>query len=389
MQNLIRRCAAVFVELSVCQKVCLSNLLQGGNGLEDLTKWLAYAPHLDEAVELQTNEVLALKEISSETYVPREELESGFGHAIDVLLKSGLLIESGSNSYAYSRDQSFREIAWWPLAAVAAAHCRWRDVRIDELRAQGRAVKYSELVSKFGPAPSHDYRRYGEHSPVELCNPQHSALDELLCLRRTCRNFDPIASVSAVSISTMMSRVWRAVGEHRVCDGLTVLRKSSPAGGGLHATEAYLLVQRADDLNPGVYHYLPLNHALMPLICMTQEEAGRMASCFLAGQTWFQDAPVLVIMTTRFERLFWKYRAHSKAWRVASLDAGHLSQVMYLSAADLGLGAFVSAAINDQAIEKALELDPLREGVAAIAGFGPRQCDSGEYEPDFSVITIP
>ncbi|MGY2313291.1 nitroreductase family protein [Pseudomonas sp. SDO5522_S412] len=37
-------------------------------------------------------------------------------------------------------------------------------------------------------------------------------------------------------------------------------------------------------------------------------------------------------------------------------------QTLSLSAADLGLGACVSAAMNDQAIEDALELDPLKEG---------------------------
>jgi len=80
----------------------------------------------------------------------------------------------------------------------------------------------------------------------------------------------------------------------------------------------------------------------------------------------------MVVMAARFDRLFWKYRRHTKAWRVVHLDVGHLSQTMYLSAADLGLGAFVTAAINDHAIEHALGLQTLKEGAIAIVGFGPR-----------------
>ncbi|MCB1553473.1 MAG: nitroreductase family protein, partial [Xanthomonadales bacterium] len=84
------------------------------------------------------------------------------------------------------------------------------------------------------------------------------------------------------------------------------------------------------------------------------------------------DAPLLVLLTSRFDRLFWKYRRHTKAWKVAQLDAGHISMLMYLSAADLGLGAFVTAAINDRVVEEALDLDPVVEGATAVVGFGAR-----------------
>ncbi|HEX5754941.1 MAG TPA: nitroreductase family protein, partial [Arenimonas sp.] len=60
----------------------------------------------------------------------------------------------------------------------------------------------------------------------------------------------------------------------------------------------------------------------------------------------------------------------TKAWRVLHLDVGHLSQTMYLAAADLGLGAFITAAINDREIDSMLELEPMREGCIAVVGFG-------------------
>ena len=90
----------------------------------------------------------------------------------------------------------------------------------------------------------------------------------------------------------------------------------------------------------------------------------------------------MVVMTYRFDRLFWKYRRRAKAWRVAHLDVGHLSQTMYLSAADLSLGAFVTAAINDYTIEQALGLQTLKEGAIAIVGFGPRLPNSIVLELD-------
>ena len=36
------------------------------------------------------------------------------------------------------------------------------------------------------------------------------------------------------------------------------------------------------------------------------------------------------------------------------------------------MGAYVTAAINEIDIERALDLDPLRESPVAVCGFGPR-----------------
>ena len=103
----------------------------------------------------------------------------------------------------------------------------------------------------------------------------------------------------------------------------------------------------------------------------------------VAGQYWFANAPVMVTMATRFGRCFWKYRRHPKAYRAVTMDVGHLSQTLYLAATDLGLGAFVTCAINEADIEEALGLDPLEEGVMALGGFGWRGdlMNNAEFDP--------
>ena len=67
-------------------------------------------------------------------------------------------------------------------------------------------------------------------------------------------------------------------------------------------------------------------------------------------------------------------------WCSAALlmDAGHLIQTRYLLAAELGLGAWVTLAINAREIERRLRLDGVREGVLAMTGCGP---PSGEPSP--------
>ncbi len=75
-------------------------------------------------------------------------------------------------------------------------------------------------------------------------------------------------------------------------------------------------------------------------------------------------------MTSRFYRNFWKYRKHQKAYGVLLMDAAHLSQTFYLVCTELGLGSFITAAINSTNIEQKLGLDGFIEGAIAICGCG-------------------
>src|SRR5262249_10346024 len=76
------------------------------------------------------------------------------------------------------------------------------------------------------------------------------------------------------------------------------------------------------------------------------------------------------IMAARFYRNFWKYRQHRKAYSVVLMDVAHLSQTFYLVCAQLGLGAFLTAAINHVNIEEHLGLDGFAEGGIALTGCG-------------------
>ena len=92
-------------------------------------------------------------------------------------------------------------------------------------------------------------------------------------------------------------------------------------------------------------------------------------------------------MAARFGRSFWKYRRHAKAYRALLLEAGHASQNFYLAATELGLGAFVTAAVNESDIEAAFGLDPLAEGVILINGLGARGRERAmtEFDPNGQV----
>lgn len=374
----------VFVELDQEPRFDFGTLLDGGDGLDRAARWLAHAPHLLEPVTVTVAQLAILEAVPRDPGMDLANLQAQHGAALlEPLLASGLLV-TGANldARAEASDRVSREVAWWPPALLAQSAGGWDGVDIEARHEAGLMPSAAQMVDSNGPAPAQEVVRRPQAEPMALPPPRRRDFDGLLGRRRTCRNFDETAVLSASDLASMLHRVWGAVGTRELAPGAVAVKKTSPAGGGLHAVEAYLLVQRAEGLAPGLYHYLPMQHALEPLETLDAAAAAALAHRFLAGQYWFANVPVLVVMTARFDRLFWKYRRHAKAWRVVHLDVGHLSQTMYLSAADLGLGAFVTAAINDREIEPALGLVPLQEGAIAIVGFGPRSDAKTNIELD-------
>jgi putative peptide maturation dehydrogenase len=384
----LRRCNQLFVELDQEPRFEFMTLLNGGDGLDRSARWRVFAPHLREPVTVTLAQLAVLEACDREEARHLDDLLSQYAEDdVRAMTEAGLLLPSeAGGDERVARDATLREIAWWPPAAVAQAHGAWDGIDIQARNEVGLMLSSEQMVAAFGEAPNPEYRR-GSDSTVALQPPVRRDFDELLAQRKTCRNFDGAAQLAAADLATMLHRVWGAIGTLELAPGAVAVKKNSPAGGGLHAVEAYLLVQRAEGLQPGFYHYLSLEHSLEPMELMTAEEAAAHAHRFVAGQNWFENVPVMVIMTARFDRLFWKYRRHTKAWRVVHLDVGHLSQTMYLSAADLGLGAFVTAAINDREVEKALKLRPMQEGAIAIVGFGPRSATKTTLELDDVVPT--
>jgi putative peptide maturation dehydrogenase len=222
---------------------------------------------------------------------------------------------------------------------------------------------------------------------VALEEPVRTALDDLLERRVTCRNFDLERSVSVAQLSALLKRVFGVQGMEELAPGAVALKKNHPSGGGLHPVEAYLLVQRVENVMSGLYHYNVEANALDLLREVSASDARAFAMTAVAGQEYFADAPVLVVMAARFARSMWKYRDHPKIYRAILLEMGHISQNLYLTATEMDLGAFITAAINEVEIEQAFGLEPMIEGPLCVCGFGARAKErvTVEFDPAHKV----
>ncbi|MCB5177926.1 putative peptide maturation dehydrogenase [Streptomyces antimicrobicus] len=379
----IRRCAVLFLEPREDVAFDMESLLTGGAGLSRTRRWLALAAHLDAEVEVDAQQRELLGRLSPGEWLDAASLDPGDAALVAELADSGLVIaDDGRHDAHRERDNALRAAHWWPPAAMAHRLARWQGMDSVTSMEANELTTAADLRRKLGPPPTHAPERGGAPDRVPLPRIEGNAFDALLARRATCRNFDGTRPLPLATCAHMLQRVFAAQALVRVDEDTVFLKKHTPSGGGLHPTEAYLIVQNVDGLAPGLYHYHAVDHALEPLPA-PDEPLEQFARRALAGQHWFSNAPVLAVLAPRYARSFWKYRQHAKAYRALVLDSGHLSQTLYLSATELGLGAFVTSAVNEVDIERGFGLDPLAEGPLAVCGFGLRApaMNTSEFDP--------
>lgn len=378
----VRRCHVLLIEPRERSTFDLTELMRGGTGVQAKIEWTALAPHLDGPLVIDADELALLGRLSPRSWCNLEELR-GYDPctALERLLDVGLVIAQDSDHMASKADADLRSSHWHGLAAVAHRFSRWRGMDTGMSERHLTSVNEEVLQEYLGAAPHPTRDDGGDARRLALPEVTPTPLDALLLRRVTCRNFDPSYQMPAELLASVLYRVFGARGSASV-SGVTILKKGAPSAGGLHPTEAFLLVQRVSGVAPGMYHYRPTEHALQPLDELDTTRAKALAERFVAMQHYFVPAPVMVVLVSRFARNFWKYRQHAKSYRAVTLDAGHLSQTLYLAATELGLAAFITAAINEADIEQALGLDPMQEGVLAVCGFGRRRDECAELELD-------
>lgn len=387
----IRRCAVLWLEPREIAHFELEALLGGGTGVVSNMQWYAHAPQLEAPVPVDAQDAVMLGEVGPSDWIDDALLHDRFGaERLLALLQAGLLVADSQDWVRQRRiDEDFRAQHWYGLSSVWHAASRWQGLDAAGEVAEAGMDTALGLRTRFGAPPPTLHDRGDAAHRIPLPRSTHTPLDELLDARNSCRNFDTASALPQSQFAHMLERVFGARGQVHAADDFDVLKKTSPSGGALHPTEAYLIVKRVEGIAPGLYHYRAGDHALQPL--PFDGDLDHLAWIAVAGQQWFADAHVLVALAPRFARNYWKYRNHAKAYRVAILDVGHLSQTLFVSATELGLGAFVTAAINEIDIERAFGLTGYIDGPLAVCGFGLRAgtMATSEFDPNRKVWPRP
>lgn len=180
-------------------------------------------------------------------------------------------------------------------------------------------------------------------------------LDQALEARRSCRAF----ATGELSLERLSDLLHHAYG--RTAEG----RRRTPTSGGLASISLLLWARRVARLEPAVYAFRSTDHSLVRI---ASPPAGDDFLEHALYQRELAAAPVLVVLVSAVDRLKAKYGA--RGYRYALLDAGHVSQNLYLVATALGLGCCAFGAFSDDEVQLASDVDDRVEAALLMHALG-------------------
>jgi SagB-type dehydrogenase family enzyme len=180
-------------------------------------------------------------------------------------------------------------------------------------------------------------------APKERAGP---SLWTVMGTRRSRRDYAP----NPMKQQDLSQLLWAAAGVTADAKGLPL--RTAPSAGGLYPIETYVVVNDVHALEPGIYHYFPLQHSLEVL--RKGDYSNAVAHAAL-DQRMAKNAGAVLIWTAVLERCTWKYR--QRAFRYIYLDAGHIGQNVALAAEGMGLGACAIGALYDDEVNELVGAD--------------------------------
>lgn len=195
----------------------------------------------------------------------------------------------------------------------------------------------------------------------ECLGDRQLTLDQLIRNRKSQRKY----LFAALSMTELSFLLWATQGVREPRQTARVWR-TVPSAGNRHAFETYLSVRLVAGLTPGIYRYLPLEHALI-LVDTPARLPERTAEAAM-GQGFAGQAAVTFFWTAIPYRTEWRYS--EEAAKLILLDAGHVCQNLYLAAGAIGCGTCAIAAYNQPAADQLLGVDGVDEFVVYMAPVG-------------------
>lgn len=131
-----------------------------------------------------------------------------------------------------------------------------------------------------------------------------------------------------------------------------------PSGGATYDLEVYVAVHTCTDVDAGLYHYDPVDHQICR-IAPNNEAVQRLLRHARAAGELGCDPQVLIVLTSRFQRVSWKYSGF--AYAMTLKNVGVLYQTMYLVATAMGLAPCALGAGDSDLFSQAAGTDYFAE----------------------------
>ena len=185
---------------------------------------------------------------------------------------------------------------------------------------------------------------------MKLSNPSFDgpiSLEKAMKGRRTVRSFS-----STRMIEPQFSQLlWAA-------QGITEdkgYKRSTPSAGALYPMDVYAVVGKdaVNGVEKGVYHYNPTGHIV---VCILTQDIRKDVARASLEQMWMAHAPLIIVITSEYSRITVKYGERGITYAI--MEAGHISQNIFLQGVALGLSAGIVGAFREEKIMKCMGIPP-------------------------------
>lgn len=149
--------------------------------------------------------------------------------------------------------------------------------------------------------------------------------------RCSCRDFSS-DMIDLKQLSTLLHYSYGVIGTDH-WGASEFLERPIPSGGGMYPMELYVLSRGVNELNDGVYHYVPLLNGLEEIRELRIPDP--LISYLFMGQYPVLKASVIILISAVTDRTMKKYG--DRGYRYLLIEAGHIAQNLNLAAVGLDL----------------------------------------------------
>ncbi len=205
------------------------------------------------------------------------------------------------------------------------------------------------------------YKNYTDIRTIKLPKPEYQGipLEEAIEKRRSVRNY----SRKPITMFQLSQLLFSAQGTTGKIYG-TPLR-TTPSAGALYPFEIYVIANNVESLDQGIYHYGVLNHTLE--LVQYGDFRKKITSAGLK-QEMLGDSDVVFVLSAIFDRT--RHIYGERGFRYVYIEAGHISQNIYLQAVSLGLGSVSVGAFLDDKVNQLIGVDGQKEAVIYLHAVG-------------------
>lgn len=229
---------------------------------------------------------------------------------------------------------------------------------------QETCISWRGMLCNFlQPKPSHPerFKQYPKAKTVQLPEPDFTGIgfEDAIRQRRSVRSYS-LEPISLAQLSQLLFAAQGVTGKlfnHEL--------RTAPSAGALYPFEIYMVVNNVTGLEPGIYHYAVIEHALH--LIKTGSFKQQITSAGL-GQDMLGNSAVTFVLSAIFDRVRQKYG--DRGFRYTYMEAGHISQNISLQSVSLGLGSVTVGAFKDPALNELIGVDGVAEAAIYLHAVG-------------------